>query len=277
MKTALCLAGLVGTAKSKNRHGKSEKSVLDIGYEHYRKHILNKNDVDVFIHCWDVHFETEVTGLYKPKESQFEEPKQFTAPRYIRDDRFNDSYSRWYGIKRSIEIKRQYEEDNGFQYDCVMLGRFDVAWQTDVVFSRFDMKNLHVGHWCEMFHGKKMVLKGGRGVLYDWISQGKKIPKLTHAHKGFPNKDGKGLIDFWFFSNSEAMDKFGTCFDKLDKYYLPRWGKKLFGKYPVEFPATHIIVGHHIQETGLLKNLKFVFHLYDDFPLVRRRFLDCRL
>ena len=48
MKIALCLSGYFNSSRDKNSLG------ID-GYEHIKKHILDGNDVDIYIHSWDLH------------------------------------------------------------------------------------------------------------------------------------------------------------------------------------------------------------------------------
>ena len=60
MKVALCLTGLIGSlqGKSWNKSGGTQK-VLDTCFTHNKKHILDKNDVDVFfVKMKDIHFAT---------------------------------------------------------------------------------------------------------------------------------------------------------------------------------------------------------------------------
>jgi hypothetical protein len=63
----------LGSVKGKS--GDTEKSssdVLDIAFNHVKKHILDVNDIDIFIHSWDVDLKEEIVSLYKPKGSKFE-------------------------------------------------------------------------------------------------------------------------------------------------------------------------------------------------------------
>ena len=62
-KVALCMSGKIGNTKGKSGHHESEFRVLKKGYDHYKKHLLDTNDVDVFIHCWDGELEQEVQDL----------------------------------------------------------------------------------------------------------------------------------------------------------------------------------------------------------------------
>ena len=154
-----------------------------------------------------------------------------------------------------------------------MTSRFDIALTTDFDFSQHDPENFHVGEWCQMLNGKGTdVFKGGRGPLYDWLAQGKNPGKLTHKHIGYPHTD-EGFIDQWFFSSSRNMDEFANLYNFIDEYTKP-------GKCPNDAAGTisnHRLSWYHAKETGLLEKTKFVYHLYDDFPLVRRKFLGCKL
>ena len=138
MKVALCLYGYIGTLKGKTDDfsKKTDESstgdlVLDLSHKHFKKHILDKNDVDVFIHSWEVDKQDEIKRLYEPKSSHFE--KQIVFPdepildewkranvgagdpktpegREKSKKRLQAHLSRWYGTGMSVQLKREYEE-----------------------------------------------------------------------------------------------------------------------------------------------------------------------
>ena len=62
-RIALCLSGKIGNIKGKSGYYKSNPEVLLKGYEHYKRHIIDKNNVDVFIHCWDTDLKQETLKL----------------------------------------------------------------------------------------------------------------------------------------------------------------------------------------------------------------------
>ena len=77
MRIALCLSGVIGKLYT----GRWDWPNTDdnfhvdfrIGHHFYKKHIFDVNDnVDVFIHSWDVKYEKELIELYKPKMNKFE-------------------------------------------------------------------------------------------------------------------------------------------------------------------------------------------------------------
>ena len=68
MKIALCLSGYFNSPKSPNSFGED-------GFEYIKKHILNGNTVDVFIHSWDISNKDIIERLYDNliKDCPFEE------------------------------------------------------------------------------------------------------------------------------------------------------------------------------------------------------------
>lgn len=72
MKIALCFSGLAGGDKGKSGEG-SPEGVLNISYEYFKKHLLDINDIDIFVHSWSVDCEDQIKNLYNPKKSLFEE------------------------------------------------------------------------------------------------------------------------------------------------------------------------------------------------------------
>lgn len=275
MRIALCLYGIVGGATGKGGKGSNDKT-LKVGHKHYKKNLIDANgQVDVFVHTWSIDKKDDIKRLYQPKKALYEPQKRFKIPEWVKGspERKNNHYSKWYSTKRSIELKAEYEKERNFKYDFVMATRFDIALNTPFVFDQLDPDKFYVGNWCEFLDKKgKDVFKGGRGPLYDLLNKGKKITDFKHRHKGFPHTDD-GLIDQWFFSGSDNMDRFAELYDHLDEYTKP-------GNCPNDAANTisnHRLSLYHLQQTGLVDKLDFAFHLHDDFPLVRRRFLDCRL
>ncbi len=135
MKLALCLCGIVGGATGKGGHGTLEttKQVLKIGYNRYKKNLIDVNNADIFIHCWTKELEQEIISLYQPKKYTIEKQKFFEIPDHVtgggpnQPNRKQNHYSRWYSTKKVVELKKQYEEENNFEYDFVMVSRFDHA------------------------------------------------------------------------------------------------------------------------------------------------------
>ena len=69
MKIALCLHGYFANAEG------YEESVE--AHKYLKRKVLDGNDVDVFIHSWDLENEKKVLSLYNPKKYNFEKQLDF--------------------------------------------------------------------------------------------------------------------------------------------------------------------------------------------------------
>ena len=165
MKIALCLSG--------------QPRSFEKGYEYHYKNIIENNDVDVFIHCWDTKYENQLVELYKPKKYSFEKQIIFDE----QNKRQHIIESRWYSAKQVNDLKKQYEADNNFKYDFVMSSRFDVG-----IFKNLDFNDY----------------KGSTGMY---------IPKSNP-----PNMNQPTILDYWYFSTSENMDIINNFHTKWKEY-----------------------------------------------------------
>jgi len=280
MRVALCLSGMamhpgkkvVGGQMWNGHNGKRTPVEWTKGLEHYQRHLFSKNDqVDVFMHTPSVQVEQELRDAYQPKAAIFEPDPKFSFVGGKVDVGYPDgetsktqiTAARWYSVQKCMHLKRQYEEEHGFRYDMVMIGRFDVAWMVDVYFSKFDPNHFYASNWCVM------KLPNGHGIRHeDWFFHGwnkKNDPTLRHVHIGYPHDPHyPALADYWFFGGSEIMDKFGDLYDNLGTFL--RQG----------VPSNHEFALKQLRVTGLLPKLKFAFHIHDDCFLARFVYTDWR-
>tara|TARA_R110000744_G_scaffold133209_1_gene241542 strand:+ start:728 stop:1510 length:783 start_codon:yes stop_codon:yes gene_type:complete len=237
MKIALCLHGLIGSkhqGKSWSKHG-GEEEVIEKCAASFSKHLLSKMDVDVFFHNWEEEYENQLVEKFHPKLYKIEPQKVWSdeemvewKPYQADDERVQAHYSRWYSVKEVNKLKNQYESENNFKYDFVMLSRFDMIWTRDIFFntyipSYFYIPGTHDTH----------------GLAYGW-------PNSHH---------GNEVADLWQISNSENMDKFCTLYDYITSYInegCPTW----------KGISSHMLVKYHLQKLDLLPNKTKV--LYDD-------------
>jgi len=256
-KIAFCIFGLVGGVKGKSGENLAgSEEVLNIGFDHYKKHIFEKNsNIDVFIHTWNIDLKEQIVKLYKPKKSEFQTQISFEVPDYVKGEyrRKQNHYSRWYSTKKVIELKTQYEKENDFEYDLIFLTRFDIAWEKDLDFSKIDPQYFYV---ADYFQVKPLL------GLFQWRS-------------GYPYQE-EGLADLWFISNSENMNIFSTLYDYLNKYtdtgncpYSPNTGI-----------SNHNLVSYHLKQKAIIKKLRFIFEHYgpDEVdPLVRKKYFGINI
>jgi len=211
MKIALCLSG--------------QTRFVDQGYnEVLYPYILESNNVDVFIHTWDIdesqinkHFINgggfamgpvikenqiqETLDIYKPISYKIEPQIQFEQNKFlgrllpgIRSDYL---YSMFYSIHQSNKLKSEYEDKNNFKYDWVIRSRFDVKLNSKINFNEFNNN-------------------------------------VINNPSGFFNPE-KGYIDCFAFSNSKNMDVYSDTYNHIDdcmndptlqlcgEYILKRW------------------------------------------------------
>ena len=196
MKIALCLSGYF-----KNSGGLRDSIA---GKQYIDRKILSKYDTDVFIHSWDLENQKKVKDLYKPTSSTFEEQLSFQDELELLNEEYffgkhgayysnsmfktlSVSYSR----KMSIDLKSQYEKDNGFEYDCVIMTRFDLGQRGKEYPQKYYATNFNFNPSLNM----------------------------EYLYSAYWDQFNHGFPDHWFFSNSENMAKVASLHDKLSEYY----------------------------------------------------------
>ncbi len=229
MRIALCFYGLVGSQTKKDGVGVT----LDpaVAYQLNNENIISNNkklghDVDVFIHSWSHEKEDELVKLYNPKSYQIENQIEFPDSKKIAYNRdfseklmmlrsviknpkglaqlFVDkkkeafrAYSRWYSNKSVLDLKKNYEKEHGFVYDCVMVLRLDVGFYSSLNLCDLDMSKFYVSNWN---------VSPTRVNNYTYDQENHNL--------------NEGFLDFWFISNSSNMDQFATLYDDIRNYHV---------------------------------------------------------
>jgi len=200
MKIAYTLNGLIGgIGNSKNMnvdlgdYGTESSLVLRYVSKFLKKYVLDNNDVDIFLFSWEVDKEEEFKKYLNPKKMKLIPQIDFEIPEHLKgknDKRVIAHYSRWYGVKEVMKLKKEYEEENNFKYDLVVNARFDLCYNR-----LFDFGSLPTNEFHIPIHPDRPT--------YGWPSENPEI------------------LDHIFASSSENMDKYSNLFDKLDEYTLP--------------------------------------------------------
>jgi hypothetical protein len=191
MTIALCLHGLFNSERD------SSSSGFD-GYEHIRKHILSKGDVDVYIHSWQTDMQELICGMYNPKDAVFETQKDFThilsrpgiselqgcpRPAYA-------VLSHLYSVTESIKLAL----DNHKKYDIIVKARFDLG--------RINRNTSGPGRGnpypvqCINFNTDVEIDKI---YMADW----------NHFHMG--------PADMWFYGSEQTMNHFKNLYQTLEE------------------------------------------------------------
>lgn len=235
MRCAVCFYGHIGRLKGRT---KGDLVPWHLCYENINKHIVIPNKADVFCHCWNLDRMHAMRRKINPVDGIWEKPFTFKAP--TRDER--SGRSRWYSTKQAIELKKAHEEKKGFKYDWVFLTRYDVWFHRNIVMNGFDNNAFYASNFniCPY-----------------------EDPSVSPVMLEVKNKDNVStekscLQDLWFFSNSENMDKFGTCFDQL--------GKTIGGKTLL---SPHKTAYAHVKRAIGVDKVKYVFRRHYDYDLYR--------
>jgi hypothetical protein len=193
MKIALCLSG--------------QPRFIEDGYKDLYNNLLSKYNVDCFIHTWwDPEMENKdmntldmsnpsgrsyiyknntIDLLYKfyhPKKFIIEEQKQFKIfdnVDYRQPNKTISVPSFLYSIKKSNELKTEYEKENNFYYDAV------IRCRTDIKIINFELDKI-----------KNM----------DYI-----YTDVVGLAKNFPN-------DQLAISSSKNMNYYSTLYDYIETY-----------------------------------------------------------
>lgn len=196
MKIALCLHGYFNSSRDLSSLGED-------GYYYIKKNILDGNNVDIYIHSWDLDNKQIIESLYGKliKKSIFESQIDFkplfeknnlhTYPIRGGATPFWNVFSQFYSVQKSFELMNESK----IEYDCVIKSRFDLgrinrnssgpgfgnpyAVQCINFNPNYDMENFYMANWQYL--------------------------------------DTEGPADMWFYSNKKNMDNFLKLFDIMSE------------------------------------------------------------
>jgi hypothetical protein len=191
MKIALCLHGLFNSTTDPTSNG------VD-GFGYIKENILNKGDVDIYIHSWELDKKEEILNLYKPKSYIFEQQKDFSS---IINDRGLDALgqtprpiknvvSHLYSVTEAVNLAL----NSGVDYDMIIKSRFDLGR----INRDTSGPNKHNPFPVQCIN------------LLTEIEQ----DKLYMANW---NHFNMGPADMWFYGSKDVMKKFSTLFSFLEK------------------------------------------------------------
>lgn len=189
MKIALCLHGLFNSTTDFTSNGTD-------GFDYIEKNILNKGDVDVYIHSWEVDKKEDILKLYNPKLSVFEQQKNFSK---LIKERSIDTLttcprppqnvlSHFYSISEVFKLLYNTKE----KYDIVIKSRFDLG--------RINRKTSGPGN-----HNPYPV------QCINFITNIEK-DKIYMANW---NHFNMGPADMWFYGDQNLMREFTGLYDSL--------------------------------------------------------------
>jgi len=149
-KVAFCLRGAV--SRIPDRRMTTEGSLYtDEDYVDYKKccksifnYIVNKNKnykIDFFCHSWSDDLRGSLNQIYNPKIIQTEDNNLY-IDEIKENNGLGDKFSlisQALSTRKSIELKEQYEKENNFEYDIVILYRYDV-----LIWKKIDLEDYNL-------------------------------------------------------------------------------------------------------------------------------------
>jgi len=287
MRIAFCLTGLIG-GKMPHGQGGCDQEILELGYKHYKKHIFDANpdcEIDVFCHSADVEFEDEINRLYQPKKSLYIEQPEFNIPEWVGGEsiRKTSHYHKWFSHKKVMELRKEYEQEIGCEYDFVYIGRYDIAWTTDIIFKNLNLNKFYITNWNRLSYKDQPIENADwyKMVEIDELMQNgnPQYEHITSKLVGYPYNN-EGIMDSWFISNPKYMDILCQMYDNLDEYTKPGkiWmeGKSTVCDYNGKI-SNHRLIPYQLELNGIFpQHIEFKYYLHDDFPLIRRLYFKTR-
>jgi hypothetical protein len=189
VKIALCLHGLFDSAQDKNSKG------MD-GAHHIQKHILQKGDVDVYIHSWEPDKKDVIERLYNPKDAIYEPQKDFNtviAERQLDTLRNYPRHpfsvlSHLYSVTEVMKLPYKHN----IEYDIVIKARFDLG-RVNRNTSGPGLGNPFPVQCINL----QTNIQADKIYMADW----------NHFHMG--------PADMWFYGSSDVMKRFTTLYESL--------------------------------------------------------------
>jgi hypothetical protein len=195
MKIALCLHGYFNSLTDRTSLGAD-------GYAHIKKHILDKGDVDIFIHSWDITNQKLIEDIYQPKRSIFEQQRDFNTIVERRDLQYllncprtpATVLSHLYSVEEALKLPYTVDQ----KYDIVIKARFDLGRINRGTSGRGGQNSYAVQ--CINFTTE---IEEGKLYVADW----------NHFHMG--------PADMWYYGSVHLMQKFTTLYeDFLKDFYI---------------------------------------------------------
>jgi hypothetical protein len=154
-RVALCMRGAVGKEsgaffKKNDLYHESNFVNYTACYHSIRRHILETNpgySFDVFCQSWNPEIEKELTELYRPVKSLFEDNRLYNEDisKKCREDHDFSGLSQALAIKKSIQLKNDYAQEMNRDYDLVILYRYDVLLWKDIRLDEYtDVDSVYV-------------------------------------------------------------------------------------------------------------------------------------
>jgi len=227
MKIAYCFYGNVaGLTKKAGEKTNGSDIVLEYSNNSFRKHVLNNDKFDFFIHSWNPELTDSFVKYYSPKVLVSDSQMIFNIPKHLTNNlRSQSHYSRWYSTKRVIDAKNNYCKENNVKYDLVVLARHDLYWLKNIDMSLINNNYINF---------EQCYANGGEFS--------------TNIHVG----------DRLICSNDNNINYISELYDKLEEYTRP-------GQCPqYREISSHFCIPWHLKKKDLTSLIKFPYTWWGD-------------
>ena len=194
MKVALCLHGYFNSSKDTTSKGCD-------GFKHIYNKILKDNDVDIYIHSWDLENQSQIEDLYSIwiKNKVFEPQidfshiinenwkNKYTYTQYW--NRFKNIFSQFYSIQNSFQLIPK-----DIKYDICIKSRFDLGRINRSTSGPHNANNPYAVQ-CINFNSNL------------------DMSKVYMAEWGQKRMKEEGPADMWFYSSYDNMQNFSMLYD----------------------------------------------------------------
>jgi hypothetical protein len=195
-KAAICLKGAVGKKGGPHDrfYGKGDlyKTGEYVDYTSVRdsihKHIIDPNpdyQFDFFLHGWNTDLAQNLVEIYNPKLSLFEDNSIYDNVISSIIDNPSDfgGVSGGFSLKKSLELMEIYEIDRKFEYDIVIVYRYDILLWKNMMLNEYNVdKFFYVNAWnqsCQAdFH---FVMSKNNAYKFKYLYDSVALYNNTHG------------------------------------------------------------------------------------------------
>jgi hypothetical protein len=202
-KVAICIKGAVGKKGTAHERFYHTNEVYRPGeYIDYIavrnsiiKHIVDANpgyEFDFFLHGWNIELEDELIDLYRPKKHLFEDNNIYNdeISSMIKDPSDFGGVSGSLSLKKSLELKEQYEKDVDIKYDIIIVYRYDVLIWKDMILELYDVKNsMFVNSW-----------NGSCLADYHFVMSNEMSIEFKYLYDSIINYNNQHLFHHWIYN-----------------------------------------------------------------------------
>lgn len=198
MKIALCLHGLLDSTTDNTSKGTD-------GYHHIYNNILKHNDVDIYIHSWEVGKEDQIKNMYGNWIVDIQVEQQIDFKPHIQANQISNycphrpTYEFWKTFSHFYSIAQCFKlvPDNK-KYDIVIKSRFDLGRINRNTSGPHNPQNPYAVQ-CINFDPTL-------DMSYLYMA---KYQDHYYEREGPP--------DMWFYSNQENMSNFKNLFNIIER------------------------------------------------------------